>query len=357
MSEVIEAQIETAKPFGDEGETNTRTGAEAPAPAPVVLAPETAKAALRDYLTTLKRDKSTIKGYATNLNRFFAFLKQKGITDLRAVTRENIRDYQAELSTATWTVHTTHAHLRAVRRLYEFLDDQGKILMNPTVGIQMPKLERSLPRNVLTRAEMRKLLDAPDTSLPAGIRDRTIMEVFYSTGIRLAELCHLTVHDVDLLNGYLRINSGKGCKDRVVPLGKKARKSLNEYMRHVRGFFTRTNRDERALFVSERQRGFSTTRVNQIVRHYARLARIRKQVSPHVFRHTCATHMLEGGADISMVQRLLGHVLLNTTQVYTRVAQPDVKKTHHKTHPRDGWGAIETPRGIIRSRAKDKLEK
>ena len=349
MSEVIEAQIEAAKPFGTADQTNTRTGdnhavalakadenramsAAGPADG---LTPTAVKAIFRDYLTTLKRDKSTINSYAACLNRFFTFMAKKGITDLRAVTRADILVYQAELSTATWTVHTTHSHLRAVRRLYEYLDDQGKILMNPTVGIQMPKLERNLPRNVLTRAEMRKLIDAPDTSLPAGIRDRTMLEVFYSTGIRLAELCHLTVHDVDLLNGYLRINSGKGCKDRVVPVGKKARKYLAEYMRHVRGFLTRSNRDERALFVSNRQRGFTTTRVYQLVRHYARLAGIRKRVSPHVFRHTCATHMLEGGADISQVQRLLGHVLLNTTQVYTRVAQPEIKRTHKKTHPRE----------------------
>ena len=331
MNELIEAQTETAKPFGTADQTNTRTGATVPPD----LAQEPVTAAFCDYLRTLKRDKSTIKGYAAALRLFFAFLRKKGIPDLRAITRANVLEYQAELMQRTWTVRSVHKTLSAMRRLYEYLDDQGKILMNPTVGINMPKLERNLPRTILTRSEMRKLLDTPDTSLPAGIRDRTIMEVFYSTGIRVAELCHLTVHDVDLLNGYLRINSGKGCKDRVVPLGKKARKYLAEYMRHVRGFFTRSNRDERALFVSNRQRGFTTTRVNQIVRHYARLARIHKRVSPHVFRHTCATHMLEGGADISMVQRLLGHVLLNTTQVYTRVAQPEIKRTHKKTHPRE----------------------
>ena len=163
-----------------------------------------------------------------------------------------------------------------------------------------------------------------------------MLEVFYSTGLRVAELCHLSVHDVDLLNGYLRINCGKGCKDRIVPLGKKARQYLSEYLRHVRGGFTRKHRDERALFVAEFQgHDLSTTRVNQIVRGYARKAGIKKRISPHAFRHTCATHMLEGGADISQVQRLLGHVMINTTQVYTRVAATEIKTTHHKTHPRE----------------------
>ena len=302
------------------------------------LDPASVKAAFREYLTTLKRDRSTINSYAGHLNRFFVFMAKRGLGDLRAVTRGDIRDYQAELSTATWTTHTTHSHLRAVRRLYEFLEDQGKILLNPTAGIRMPKLERNLPRHVMTRVEVRKILDAPDTSRPVGIRDRTMLEVFYSTGLRVAELCHLTVHDVDLQNGYLRINCGKGCKDRVVPLGKKARAYLSEYLRHVRGTFTRLRRDERALFVAEFRKsgnGLSTTRVNQIVRNYARLAGLKSRVSPHVFRHTCATHLLEGGADISQVQRLLGHVMINTTQVYTRVAQPEVKKTHRATHPRE----------------------
>jgi len=285
MNQVIENKSVAENLLENAEEHITRTGANA-GEVPAILAPETAKAALRDYLKTLKRNASTINNYAGCLNRFFAFLRKKGIADLRAVTRADIREYQAELSTATWTVHTTHKHLRAVRRLYEFLDDQGKVLMNPAVGIQMPKLVRNIPRNIMTRHEVRKILDAPDTSLHGGIRDKTILEVFYTTGIRVAELCSLTVHDVDLLNGYLRINCGKGCKDRVVPLGKKARKYLNEYVRHVRGFLTRKTRDERALFVGERHGGeLTTTRVNQIVRHYARLAGIRKRVSPHVFRH------------------------------------------------------------------------
>jgi site-specific recombinase XerD len=164
-----------------------------------------------------------------------------------------------------------------------------------------------------------------------------MMEVLYSTGIRIGELCHLTVHDVDLLNGYLRVNSGKGCKDRVLPLGKKARKYLSEYLRHVRGRLAAERRDERTLFVTayRTKAALSDFGIRTIIKCYAKQAGIRKRVSPHVFRHTCATHMLEGGADISHVQRLLGHVLINTTQIYTRVAQPDVKKTHHKTHPRE----------------------
>ena len=140
------------------------------------LNPAAIIAAFRDYLTTLKRDPSTIKMYVYGLRWFFAFLERKGLPDLRAVTRAHLLEYQAELAGKTWTTNTVHAHLRSVRRVYEYLEDQGKILMNPTAGIRMPKLERALPRHVLTRSEMRRLLDAPDTSLPSGIRDRAMME-------------------------------------------------------------------------------------------------------------------------------------------------------------------------------------
>ena len=328
MQESQEIPENQPQPFENAGKHHAHAREE------TALSPEAAKATFCDYLRTLKYDPRSVLRFAGCLNRFFAFLKKESIHDLRTVTRAHVHTYQAELSTATWTARTTYWHLHAVRRLYDFLDEQGKILMNPAAGIRMPKLERALPRNVLTRAEMRRLLDAPDTSLAQGIRDRAMLEIFYSTGIRLAELCHLTIHDVDIHNGYLRVNCGKGCKDRVVPLGKKARAYVTEYLRHVRGVLTRKNREERTLFVGTRG-GFTTTRVNQIVRDYAKQARIRKQVSPHVLRHTCATHLLEGGADISQVQRLLGHVMINTTQIYTRVAQPEVKKTHSKTHPRE----------------------
>lgn len=328
MSEDVENKPVGQNLLENGGEHITRTGENRPDR-------DAALKAVTDYLATVKRYPNTIAANVRWLKRFFAFLDRKGIADLRSVKRADVLEYRDEVIRMSWSTHTKHAHLGAVRQLYTVLDNQGKVLMNPTFAIAMPRLERALPRNILTRSEVRQIMAEPDTSLPAGIRDRTMLEVFYSTGIRVAELCHLTVHDVDLLNGYLRINSGKGCKDRVVPLGKHAKKYIAEYMRHVRGLLTRKSREERALFVGNRQHGLTTTRVNQLVRFYAKKAGIKKRVSPHVFRHTFATHLLEAGADISQVQRLLGHVLINTTQIYTRVTQPEVKRTHGKTHPRE----------------------
>ena len=288
------------------------------------------------YLQALKRDPDTIRDYSLGVRRFFEFLDRQGVEDLRAVTREHVRIYQAELTQTDLTPHTVHARLRAVRRLYEYLEANNKVLMNPAMGVQMPKLTDRIPRTILTKSEMKRLLDAPDTSSFAGIRDKAMLEVFYSTGLRLGELCALTIYDIDVLNGYVRVNSGKGCKDRVVPIGHKARKYVREYMHKVRGRFTKKNRDERSLFVGSRcGRPIHPKYVTDLIHLYADSAGIRKNVTPHVFRHTCATHMLADGADVVHIQRLLGHVLLCTTQIYTRVAGREVKQTHNRTHPRE----------------------
>lgn len=293
--------------------------------------------AFREHLKVLKRSPATLAGYTEGLKRFFAFLDQQGIGDLRAVRRADIQAYQAALvASGRYATNTIHVRLRSVRRFYEYLDRTGKILINPALGFPLPKLENRLPRTVLTLGEMRRLLNAPDTSTLSGIRDKAMLEVFYSTAIRLSELCALTVYDADLNGGFLRVHSGKGAKDRVVPMGCKATKYVKEYVRHVRGLFTRNRRDERALFVGK-QWGtpINPQIVGRLVRDYARKAGLKKRVTPHVFRHTCATHLVADGADVVHVQRLLGHACISTTQIYTRVAEREVKQTHRKTHPRE----------------------
>ena len=293
--------------------------------------------AFRGHLKLLKRSPATVAGYADGVKRFFAFMDRRGIGDVRAVRRADVQAYQATLvESGRYALNSIHVFMRSVRRFYDYLDRSGKILINPALEFTFPTLEDRLPRNILTIAEMRRLLNAPDTSSLAGIRDKAILEVFYSTAIRLAELCALSIHDVDLNGGFLRVNSGKGAKDRIVPLGHKALQYVKEYLRHVRGQFTKNRRDERALFVGK-QWGTPISKpiVQRLVRDYAKRAGLKKRVTPHVFRHTCATHLLADGADVVHVQRLLGHVSINTTQIYTRVVQRDVKQAHANTHPRE----------------------
>jgi len=286
------------------------------------------------YLKALKRSPSTLSGYTRSVAVFLAWLDGR---DMRGIRRADVQTYQAALvECGKYTTHSVHVLMRGVRRFYDWLDRNGKVLVNPTFGFQLPTLEDRLPRTILTKSEMRRLLDAPDTSRLDGIRDKAMLELFYSAGLRLAELCSLTVHDVDLNSGFVRVNCGKGAKDRVVPMGHKATQYVKEYVRHVRGRFTEKRRDERTLFVGK-QWGtpINPLIVERLIRRYAEAARISKRVTPHTFRHTCATHMLADGADVVHVQRLLGHACIDTTQIYTRVAEREVKKTHGKTHPRE----------------------
>ena len=204
----------------------------------------------------------------------------------------------------------------------------------PAKACRCPSWKNACPATSFTPDEARRILDAPDAGTKKGIRDKAILEMFYSTGIRLEEMSRLTVHDVDL-SGYVRVNRGKGAKDRVVPLGVKAAECVRDYLEHVRMEWARDNADERALWLSWRwpHQPHKKQIIAVMARQYARAA-LAKTISPHVWRHTCATHLVSNGANIAYAQLLLGHRTLRTTQIYTRVSVPEVKVTHAETHPR-----------------------
>lgn len=305
---------------------------------------------IESYLESLRVRRyspSTLRAHARALTVFEQFLATRGLDDVRAVTRETIRDFQAAI-TPQCTLPTVHVRLITLRRFFEHLEKTDAILVNPTVGVKLPTLPRRLPKTVLTPGEMRAMLDAPDTQTQKGIRDKAILEMFYSTGIRAGEMAGLTVFDVDYRNGFVRVTKGKGGKDRVVPLGKKACDYVREYLQKVRSEWSRQNRDERALWLcaiaphgAMKQQAIQVT-----VRDYARAAGITRNVRPHVLRHTCATHLVANGANLAYVQRLLGHRSLETTQRYARVAVPEVKQTFQKQHPRAQ--AVPAPTALTR---------
>jgi integrase/recombinase XerD len=279
--------------------------------------------------------RGTLLSHGDALTVFFAFLTRTGIDDVRSVTRDTIRDYQTWLTAQPWTPWTRIVRLQGLKRFFEHLETTDTILVNPCLGLTLPRVARRLPRVVLSREEARRILDAPDTQTPVGIRDRAMLEMFYSTGIRRAEMVQLTIHDVDIKNGFVRVNKGKGGKDRVVPMGEKAAAYVAEYLRHVRSEWSKKNREERALWLSSQQNHpqMSLPTMAVLVRKYGRQAGL-GHISPHVWRHTCATHLVSNGANLAYVQRLLGHRSLRTTQVYIRVAVPELKATHRKAHPR-----------------------
>jgi integrase/recombinase XerD len=307
-------------------------------PGPDPASPDAASDLVALFLESLRvrgYSASTIASRRESLALFTRFVREVGAGDVREVTQQTVRDYQVWL-TRRYAIRSVHVHLIALRQFFAHLEATGAILMSPCAGLVLPKLDQSLPRNVLTPDEARRVLEAPEPASPQGIRDRAILELFYSTGLRLEEMARLTVPDVDTRNGFARVTRGKFAKDRVVPAGSQACHWVRQYLDQVRGPWTLGNRDERALWLTTRKphAPLKAQMIAVLVRQYGQRSGIDRRLSPHVWRHTCATHLLSGGGNIAYVQRLLGHRSLETTQRYTRVTIPELKAAHTKAHPR-----------------------
>jgi integrase/recombinase XerD len=281
---------------------------------------------------------ATIDARRHCLDAFFKYLAEAGVEDIRAVTRQHLRDYQeAIMLGGKYTVGTVHIHMISLRRLFEHLENTDAILVNPCIGLRLPKLPDRLPRNVLTLSEVKAVLQQPDTQTPKGIRDRAILEMFYSTGLRVGEMAALTVHDVDTQNGFVRVNKGKGGKDRVVPMGHTASRYAREYLKEVRAKWSVENREERALWLHSYKpnRPLGKPMLTIMMGAYGRAAGLAKHLTPHVWRHTCATHLVKNEANLRHVQDILGHRSLHTTERYLSLTITDLKEAHRKFHPRE----------------------
>ena len=279
----------------------------------------------------------SIPDYVRNIRRFLDYLKDRGIGRLTEVDRRILTDYQLEVSLERFRGKPLHSstkrkRLTCVRQFFRYLLQQSAVLQDPTSELEFPPLLDQLPRDVLTKREMGRLLSAADPQNLLGLRDRSMLELLYSTGIRVSELASLNVQNLDLRNAELRVR-GKRNKERIVPLGEVAREYLGRYLSASRPYLAPT--EEPALFLSLRGKRFHYTNISFLVRSYGRRAGIRKRVSPHGLRHTCATHLLQGRADIRHIQRILGHASIATTQRYTRVEITDLKKVLKRCHPRE----------------------
>ena len=274
------------------------------------------------------------------LARFFAYLESRGATGIETVGRGLILDYQTELYHAINqrgrpnSVAYQNSMLATVKSFMRFAKEREYIARDPARDIPYGKLPKRLPRGILTTTEARRIMGTPDTGCTLGYRDRTILEVLYTTGIRKEELNNLQVADVDYHDGFLRIDQGKGGKDRIVPLGRIACRYLENYIKSVRPELIKDPYNN-TLFLSTRGRRLAKGMVWEMVKKYAKKAKIKKNISPHTFRHTCATAMLRNRADIRAVQELLGHESLESTQIYTRVTIGDLKEVHSRCHPRE----------------------
>lgn len=298
------------------------------------------KKRMDDYLDALRvrhYSAHTVNAHDHCLRQFTAWLATQGVADLREVSRATIEDYQRDLLSHYPVTATVRNYMGVLRGFFAHLENADAILLNPTVGVPLPKCERRLPKRLLKPSEVRKLLNAPDAT-PKGLRDRAILEVFYSSGIRREEMTRLTLPDVDIRNGFVRVTRGKGQRDRVVPIGQTACEALARYLKDARSVWLKAPRNPGwtdALWLSPIQPHgpIHSEAVALIVFRYARRV-LGRNVSPHLWRHTCATQLLSNGANVVYVQRLLGHKSLKTTEIYTRVSVADLKKTFQHTHPR-----------------------
>ena len=289
----------------------------------------------KNQLKALGYADNTMELYRRGLNEFGQYLKDKGVDDLRNVSRQTAIDYHAHIMAGPQAMETKAIKLRAVKRLFEYLTDKNLLLINPVEGLQETFRQKRKIGPVLTIQEVQKVLQQPNMGLRTGIRDRAIMEILYATGIRAGELRTLEVYDVDLKEEVLFVRKGKGRKQRVVPLGKNAAQYLREYLEKVRPRWAKKNPKERRLILSSSGLPITHGNVSANLYMHTRNAGVKKGASPHMFRRSCATHLIQNGADIRYVQKLLGHSNLKTTQQYTKVMPVEVKKTHKEYHPNE----------------------
>ena len=291
-----------------------------------------------DHLTVERGlSRHTIAAYRRDLVRYAEFLRRRRVRDATAVTARNVTAHIAGVSSSThgdgvpYRATSVVRALSSIRAFHRFLMREGEADVDPTAGVIRPRLPRRLPRP-LSVEDVGKILAQPGGTTAQGIRDRAVLETLYGAGLRVSELVGLDVDDVDLEEGRVRV-LGKGSKERDVPLGRYARDAIAAYLTRVRPE-TATARSRSALFLNLRGGRLTRQGCTGILERHAAAARIQARVSPHTLRHSFATHLLEGGADVRVVQELLGHASVATTQVYTLVSKEHLREVYFSSHPR-----------------------
>ena len=284
--------------------------------------------ALKKFLSYLEIEKNysrhTILNYRLDLEGFLGFLKGIALS-LKKVDYLCLRRYLSELKSKDYKPRSLARKLSSLRSFFKFLQREGLLKSNPASALRTPKLDRKLP-DFLSEGEMAFLMESPPLDQISGRRDRAILEVLYSTGIRVSELVGLNREDVDFISNMVKV-AGKGKKERLVPIGDKALEVLKDYL-------DARSSSNSVLFLNRNGGRLTTRSILNITNKYIRLMGLRKRLSPHALRHSFATHLLDRGADLRSVQELLGHTNLSTTQIYTHVTTQRLKDVYEKAHPR-----------------------
>ena len=291
---------------------------------------------VREYLATLKLERNlsenTITAYKNDLTSFLNFLKDAGIQDPSQTSSKLLNDFFGLLTRLGLSSRSAARYYSSVKGFFGYLLSNSYIEINPMEKISAPKVSKSLP-NVLNVNEIEGILSQPDIKRKLGLRDKALLETFYACGLRVSELINLKISDLFLSEEMIRV-FGKGSKERFVPIGSSAIKWIEQYLKNSRPLLEKKAKSQHVLFLNSRGTKLSRMGVWKIVNNNAASAGIKKEVHPHTFRHSFATHLLEGGADLRAVQEMLGHVDISTTQIYTHIDRDYIKQIHRDFHPR-----------------------
>lgn len=296
------------------------------------------------FLNHLRVEKSasklTLVSYKTDLIQFFDFLSEEYAVppeqiSAQLLNHKTVREYLAHMQDNGLSRSTMARKLAALRSFVKYLCREDILPGNPIANVSTPKQEKKLPR-FLYPSEIELLMDAPDPQKPVGLRDKAILETLYAAGMRVSELVNMNVSDIDWDEAYIKLK-GKGNKERLAPLGSQSQVALLNYVQYGRPILLQKNRTEEdtdALFLNKYGTRLSGRSVRNIINKYVDEVALNQKVSPHTLRHSFATHLLNGGADLRSVQELLGHVKLSTTQIYTHLTKEKIKAVYNESHPR-----------------------
>ena len=287
---------------------------------------------VHDYLAFERGlSERTVVSYGRDLSRWMAFLKDAGVLDPASVDVRVLREWVFDLKERGLAPTSIRRAQSAVRTYFGFLMGEGVLETDPTDRLDSPRVDRTLP-DFLSREEIDRLLESPDATHRLYWRDRAVLEFLYATGVRVSELVELRIASMDVEEGFATV-FGKGAKERLVPVGGPALRSVERYLREVRPLLD-TGKGEGRVFLNARGTPIRRESIWSLVRTAAKRAGIQRKVSPHTLRHTFATHLVEGGADLAAVQELLGHADISTTQIYTHLDRAYLREIHRRYHPR-----------------------
>lgn len=285
-----------------------------------------------DYLRSEQGlSENTIVSYRYDIAKYIKFLSREGKADVAGADDRRIEDFLFSMRDGEVAPTTIARAISSLKAFYQYLMSEGRVSIDPTANVDGPKFLRRLPQ-VLSPEEVFAILESPDLSKPLGLRDRAMLEFMYATGARVSEILNVRIADLDIEEALVRI-LGKGSKERIVPVGEVAITFVKKYLEEVRPRLTAATRSER-LFLSVHGDKMSRSALWKMVKRYTVRANLGKRVTPHTFRHSFATHLLEGGADLVVVQELLGHADISTTQIYTHVDREYLREVHRTCHPR-----------------------